>query len=169
MKKIFYLIVLLMIPFLSMGQNTGINIGDRIPEIKGESPNAETLNLTSLRGKLVLVDFWASWCPPCRHENPNLVKAYEKYASSEFKNGNGFEIFSVSLDQRKNDWTKAIERDRLGWPNHICDFKGWYSPICDVFDIQSIPSNLLIDKDGVIIAKNLRGDALELTLKANLK
>ncbi len=158
-----------MLPIMSMAQKNGINVGDRIPDIKGDNTTSQSLELKALRGKIVLVDFWASWCPPCRHENPNLVKAYANYSSSEFKNGKGFEIFSISLDQRKTDWTKAIEKDKLTWANHICDFKGWYSPICEEFGIESIPSNLLIDKDGIILAKNLRGEALENTLKALLK
>ncbi len=168
MKKILYLLALLMLPVMAMAQKTGTHIGDRIPNIKGEGANGEAIELAQLRGKVVLVDFWASWCPPCRRENPNLVKAYKEFSDKEFTKGSGFEVFSISLDSRKNDWTKAITKDELIWKNHICDFKGWYSPICDEFDIQSIPSNLLIDKNGIILAKDLRGDALEATLKAIL-
>ncbi len=155
-----------MLPMITLAQKTGIDIGDRIPNIKGDNAESQTMELQSLRGKVVLVDFWASWCPPCRRENPNMAQAYNEYCNKQFTKGDGFEIFSISLDSRKTDWIKAIEKDKLTWSYHICDFKGWYSPLCDEFDIQSIPSNLLIDKDGIIIAKDLRGDALEATLKA---
>ncbi len=168
MRKLFYLIALIMLPLLSMAQNSSPAIGTKIPNIKGDNPQGNTLDLSELRGKVVLVDFWASWCPPCRRENPNLVKAYNEYKDKEFTKGSGFEIFSVSIDSRNSEWTRAIEKDKLTWQYHICTHKGWESPICDEFDIQSIPTNFLIDKNGVIIAKNLRGDALEATLKAIL-
>ena len=101
-------------------------------------------------------------------ENPELVKCYETYKDEHFTKGDGFEIFSISLDSRKNDWVKAINRDNLSWKHHICDYKGWYSPICDEFGIEQIPSNFLIDLNGKILATDLRGDALEVTLKALL-
>ena len=165
-KVILYLAILLTLPFMACGQKEGINIGEKIYEISGENPDGQTLTLSDLKGKIVLVDFWASWCHPCRMENPALKSAYNQYKNAEFTKGSGFEVFSISLDSKKADWVKAIEKDQLPWNYHICDFKGWYSALADMFELEAIPANLLIDKDGIIIAKDLRGDALEATLKA---
>ena len=113
----------------------------------------------------VIVDFWASWCGPCRRENPNLVRMYNEYKDK------GFDIFSVSLDglpqQRspKQEWQTAIQQDGLIWKNHVSDLKGWQSSVTSEFGVNSIPFTLLIDKDGSIIAKGLRGQALEQKLK----
>jgi peroxiredoxin len=116
--------------------------------------NGNPITLSSFKGKYVLVDFWASWCRPCRAENPNVVKAYNK-----FKNKN-FTILSVSLDQDKNAWVKAIERDGLKW-NHVSDLQQWRNAVAVQYHVQSIPQNYLIDPNGKIIAKDLRGYDLE--------
>jgi peroxiredoxin len=137
-------------------------IGRPAPDINLETPDGKTMALSSLKGKYVLIDFWASWCGPCRRENPNVVKMYDKYK------GKGFEIFGVSLDQSKDKWVKAIADDQLTWP-HVSDLKGWGSSAAKLYNITSIPHTVLVDKDGKIIAKNLRGAALEAKLEEVLK
>jgi thiol-disulfide isomerase/thioredoxin len=126
-----------------------------VPEITIENPAGKTLSLSALKGKIVLVDFWASWCAPCRQENPNVVKLYNKYHSK------GFDIFSVSLDQDPAAWKAAIQKDGLLWPNHVSDLMGWESPIVKQFGIQGIPYTVLINKEGKIVGVGLRGADLE--------
>lgn len=140
-----------------------LTVGTPAPEITMNTPEGQPLSLSSLRGKVVLVDFWASWCGPCRAENPNVVKAYNKYKSK------GFDIFSVSLDKDKDRWIAAIAKDGLAWKNHVCDFKHWQSPVVQLYNFNGIPYNVLIDKNGNIIAKNLRGEDLEKKLAEVLK
>jgi thiol-disulfide isomerase/thioredoxin len=140
-------------------------IGTNAPEINLETPEGTKLSLKSLRGKYVLVDFWASWCGPCRGENPNVVKAYNQFKDK----GKGFTIYSVSLDNAKPNWTKAIAADGLLWPNHVSDLKGWQSSAAAAYGVQSIPASFLLDPNGKIIGKNLRGPALEAKLAEVLK
>ena len=131
--------------------------GERMiaPEISLPCPEGDTIRLSSTRGSVVLLDFWASWCPPCRTENPNLVYVYKMYHKK------GFQIFQVSLDKTKEAWLKGIQDDHLEQWIHVSDVQYWNSVVVPVYKIESIPANYLIDKDGRIIASNLRGDALQ--------
>lgn len=147
----------------------GINLGNKAPEIMMASPKGNVITLSSFKGKLVLIDFWASWCGPCRAENPAVVAAYNKYHEQKFKSGNGFEILSVSLDQNEVAWVKAIEKDQLVWPYHVSDLQGWSNAAAMRYGVNSIPTNVLVDANGIIIAKNLRGSALENALEEQLK
>ena len=135
----------------------GMEIGDVAPNIEMEGVDGKMMSLKDLRGKVVLIDFWASWCGPCRHENPNVVEAYNKYKTAKFKDGKGFEVFSVSLDAYKEAWVKAIDQDKLAWKYHVCDYKKWSNAAARLYKVNSIPTNVLLDANGVIIAKNLRG------------
>jgi len=132
--------------------------GETAPDIVLADPFNKSVALSSLRGKYVLVDFWASWCKPCRMENPNLVKMYNKFKSK------GFEVFSVSLDDNKDAWIKAINDDKLLW-THVSDLKKWNASVVPTYNIESIPYTILLDKEGKIVAKNLRGADLEKKLE----
>lgn len=143
----------------------GVNIGNLAPELAFKNPEGDIVKLSSLKGQMVLIDFWASWCPPCRKENPSLVEAYNLYKDISFQDGNGFTIYSVSLDKNEKDWTKAISDDELSWEYHVSDLKYWYSDAATAYGIRSIPSNFLIDGNGIIVAKDLRGPYLKQTLE----
>ncbi len=152
----------------AIAQNVGINIGDKAPELVFKSPEGQEIALSSLKGKMVLIDFWASWCRPCRRENPNVVRAYNEFKDKKFQNGNGFTVYGVSLDRNKESWINAIKADNLTW-THVSDLKYWNSEAARLYKVRGIPSNFLIDGDGIILAKNLRGNKLEETLKKYLE
>jgi len=140
----------------------GVPVGEIAPEITLNNPEGAPVSLSSLRGKYVLIDFWASWCGPCRQENPNVVRVYNKFKDK------GFTIYSVSLDKDKMPWLKAIEKDSLTW-THVSDLKYWQSVAAQTYGVNGIPATFLLDKEGRVIAKNLRGEALEQKLAEVLK
>jgi len=129
-------------------------LGQNAPEIELPAPNGKTVKLSSLKGKFVLLDFWASWSAPCRTENVNILEIYNKYRDK------GFEVFQVSLDQSKSSWERAIKEDGLPWIN-VNDSKSWDSEVLQLYGVETIPANFLIDREGSIITKNLKGNALE--------
>lgn len=133
-------------------------VGKQAPEIALPDTDGKTVSLSSFRGKYVLVDFWASWCGPCRRENPNVVEAYNR-----FRNKN-FTILGVSLDSKKDAWQQAITADKLNW-SHVSDLKQWESQVVPMYGIQGIPFNVLVDPAGKVIAENLRGDLLQQKLE----
>jgi len=151
-------------------QNVGLQLGNKAPEIAMSNPDGQELKLSDLKGSVVLIDFWASWCGPCRRENPFVVQAYQTFKDKKFVNGKkGFVVFNVSLDQNKTAWVEAIRKDGLDWKWHVSDLKYWNNAAARQYNISSIPSNVLIDGNGIIVAKNLRGPALEQQLAALLK
>ena len=143
----------------------GIQIGNLAPDLKYSNPEGKEISLYSLRGKIVLIDFWASWCPPCRRENPGLVAVYNNFNDKKFNKGDGFTIYSVSCDRNKEDWAEAIKKDNLIWENHVSDLKGWEAEATYIYNISAIPSNFLIDGEGIILAKDLHGETLRTYLE----
>lgn len=141
------------------GKGGLIQVGQVAPNIQMKDPKGTTRSLEELRGKYVLIDFWASWCAPCRRENPNVVKLYNKYK------GKGFDIFSVSLDNSADRWVAAIQQDNLLWPAHVSDLQGWKNEAAKLYGVSSIPQTVLLDPDGKIAGIGLRGPALEAKLK----
>lgn len=145
----------------SQEKATGPKLGTMAPDFTLTSLEGKSITLSSLRGKYVLIDFWASWCPPCRAENPNVVAAYSKFKDKNFT------ILGVSLDKDKDKWQEAVTKDKLSW-NHVSDLQGWESTVAALYGVQSIPANFLIDPAGKIIAADLRGSDLERVLSNKL-
>jgi thiol-disulfide isomerase/thioredoxin len=133
-----------------------VKIGEKVPAFSGPNSKGILLDLNKIKGKVTIIDFWASWCKPCRIENPNLVNLYDKY------HDNGLEIISISLDSetQRLAWIKAIKKDQLNWFN-ISNLKSWNDPIAQLYGVNSIPATFIIDQDGVLIDKQLRGRQLD--------
>lgn len=133
-------------------------VGKVAPDFTQNKPDGTPMKLSDLRGQVVLLDFWASWCGPCRKENPNVVENYHKYKDK------GFTVMNVSLDRDKNAWLAAIEKDGLVWPNHVSDLKQWSNEVAKLYNVSGIPFTILLDQEGKIIATNVRGEDLKLHL-----
>lgn len=143
-----------------LAQSLGLEIGNKSPEIKLPNLKGDTVALSSLKGKLVLIDFWGTWCAPCVEEQKDLAALYSKFKQTAFTTGKGFEIYGVSLDAKKSIWETFITANKINWIQ-VSDLKFWRSPITKVYNIQALPFNVLIDGNGIILAKNLHGIDLE--------
>ena len=133
---------------------SAVAVGQVAPDFTLNTPDGKPLSMHSIKGKVKVIDFWASWCGPCRGENPNVVKMYEKFHPK------GLEILSVSLDEDKDAWLKAIEDDKLTW-NHVSDLKGWQNAAAQLYCVNGIPHLVVLDENNVIVAKDLRGEELQ--------
>lgn len=162
MRRIAALLALSLATFSTVHaqQNDKMQIGTKAPDLAFESPEGKPIKLSEVaKGRVVLLDFWASWCGPCRRSSPSLVALYDKYKDKKFKGAkNGFTIVSVSLDKDKEAWVKAIADDHYSWPYHMSDYGAWNSKAAEIYGIQFIPQAFLISADGKIIGKYMLAD-----------
>lgn len=128
--------------------------GEMAPDFVSYTPDGDSLRLSDFNGKLVLLDFWGSWCPPCRVESPSLVRLYDKYRGKTFKNASSFEILSVGIETSKAAWTKAINADNLHWPHHVSSIKRLRDPVAKLYGVKEIPTKYLVNEKGMIVAAN---------------
>jgi thiol-disulfide isomerase/thioredoxin len=164
--------IMLVTAGFSNPQTIKLRKGDKAPEIIAPNPEGKVMKLSEMKGQMVLIDFWASWCGPCRRANPSLVKIYQKYKDKKFTGGEkGFTIFSVSLDMTrgKQAWINAIKNDRLTWPGHVSDLKGWYSKHAADYGVNAIPDAFLIDGKGTIIGRFRHPDDIDFILSKRVK
>ncbi len=174
MKKIIFVFSISALLFLSIDVSANPNgiprVGEKAPDLNYKNIDGEFIKLSDLEGSVVLLDFWASWCGPCRRKNPQIVALYEQYKTQKFTKGtDGFKVYSVSLDRSKQRWTNAIKNDKLDWPEHVSDLKGWSSTAAAKYGVRAIPTTYLIDEDGYIIGRNLSPQAIQLELDKRLK
>ena len=162
----------LLAPINVSAQGVKLMKGDKAPELEYNNPEGKPIKLSSLKGQIVLIDFWASWCFPCRRANPNLVKLYNKFKDEKFLGGEkGFTIYSVSLDRAggKSRWVNAIKKDGLTWDSHVSDLKSWNSEAAAKYGVRAIPQNYLIDGKGTIIGKFRHPADIDYELTRRLK
>lgn len=162
------LLLLLVSAACNSGSGTKLINGTFAPAIEIPDTNGTNINLEEFRGKIVLIDFWASWCKPCRKVNPKLVSLYKQYNDKKFENAEGFEILSISLDADREKWINAIEKDNLFWPWHISQLKGWQSKVALDYQLESIPASFLLDQRGMIIGVDLKVRDIERILQQRL-
>jgi len=168
MKKILFIATVLCLHFaVAFSQSINLNIGDTAPDIRLPNLKGDTISLSSFKNKIVLIDFWGTWCGPCVKEQPELAELYKKYKNSVFTTGNGFEIYGVSLDNKKKAWQNIIKKLKINW-TQVSDLQFWLSPVAKTYNLQELPFNLLIDGNGIIIAKNLHGVELEEAIRKTL-
>lgn len=167
MKRYLLIYCFLFLAWHAIGQNRELNIGDTLPNFSYQGQFSKSYNLNELKGSYVLVNFWATWNLESRGMQLDFIDIYAKYKDKRFKKGRKFYILSISLDEAFEVYNSALKKDNLPWKSHLCDFKGWSSPIIQQCGVQSIPFNYLLDPNGIVIAKNIKKDLLEDILRAH--